>query len=166
MSLYTFEYTPDKTGIIFTKESDLTDTFRIEIGKSYTFTPKDGSRGPLVEAIVDDFTSDENDVSIPKHIYYRPYSHKPGWYRTISLPKGSGDRYMSVLSLTGSGVRLQYKVEPLDTSRTNVNVTQYGGRSKRYRKSKKYSKTKSKSRTRRGGRRSRRMRCIKRKSRR
>ena len=42
----------------------------------------------------------------------------------------------------------------------------HGGRNKRGRKSKKYSKIKSKSRTRRGGRRSRRVRCIKRKFRR
>jgi hypothetical protein len=48
MSLYTFKYTPDKNGIEFTKESNPNDTFTIEKGKSYTFTPKDGSLGPPI----------------------------------------------------------------------------------------------------------------------
>ena len=165
MSLYTFKYTPDKNGIKFTKESNPNDTFTIEKGKSYTFTPKVGSRGPPIQAIVDTITSDENDDKIPKYIFYKPYSPEPVLYQTISLPKGSGERYMHVLSLTGyADVTPQYVVESLYP----IHVKQYGGRSKRYRKSKKYSKTKSKSRsrTRRGGRRSRRVRCIKRKFRR
>jgi hypothetical protein len=164
MSLYTFEYTPDKNGIEFTKESNPNDTFTIEKGKSYTFTPKAGSYGSAIRAMVDSITSNESDDTIPKNIHYKPYSLEHDLYSTASLPKGDSNRFMSVLSLTGSDVKPQYNVKPFDTSK--FNVKQFGGRSKRYRKSKKYSKTKSKSRTRRGGRRSRRMRRVKCKSRR